>query len=284
MAPCARRRAAASRCRLPTRSRRHTPKASCTATSSRPTSCWWPAAAPLARGCTRSCSTSGSPASSACLPPRRPACRRADVSGSSRTGVIAGTLRYMAPEQMRGEDADPRSDIFSLGCVMYEMVSGRAPFAGDSVRDVMSAILGPDAPALTFAESRSGTAGADVSRRFAAAVRRCLEKAPDRRFESSQRPEGRAAGDRLGRGGGPDAIVEPTMDGCRRGHGCRGDGRGRLLSPARRPTGVSGGRADEGRDADRRGTVTSSFRRCRRTARRSHSPGMASVRTTSTST
>ncbi len=117
-----------------------------------------------------------SPASASGLP-------GADLSGSSRTGVIAGTLRYMAPEQMRGEDADPRSDIFSLGCVMYEMVSGRAPFAGDSVHEVMSAILGPDAPELTFTESRSGTAGADVSRRFAAAVRRCLDKAPDRRFD-----------------------------------------------------------------------------------------------------
>ena len=47
--------------------------------------------------------------------------------GSTRRGVIAGTPQYMAPEQVRGEEPDPRSDIFSFGCVLYEMVSGRAP-------------------------------------------------------------------------------------------------------------------------------------------------------------
>ena len=62
--------------------------------------------------------------------------------------AIAGTPQYMAPEQVRGEEADPRSDIFSFGCVLYEMVSGRAAFAGGAAEDVMSAILHADPAAL----------------------------------------------------------------------------------------------------------------------------------------
>jgi len=101
---------------------------------------------------------------------------------SSRNGIIAGTLQYMAPEQIRGELADPRSDIFSLGCVMYEMVSGRVPFDAGSVHDVMGVILAPEAAVLTFPPGRSGADRAAL-RRLAAVIRRCLEKAPDRRFE-----------------------------------------------------------------------------------------------------
>lgn len=115
---------------------------------------------------------------SSALPSGRP---DADTPDSSRPGLVAGTPQYMAPEQMRGADPDPRSDIFSLGCVMYEMVAGHAPFASDSSHDVLSAILDPDvaAPMLPAARSR---AGSDALRRFEALIRRCLDKAPDRRF------------------------------------------------------------------------------------------------------
>src|SRR5262249_28246108 len=108
--------------------------------------------------------------------------RGADFPGMNRSSAIAGTLHYMAPEQVRGEEADPRSDIFSLGCVMYEMVSGRAPFAGRSAHDVVSAILGPDPPQLTFTEPGLSADTADASRRFERVIRRCLEKTPERRF------------------------------------------------------------------------------------------------------
>ena len=61
----------------------------------------------------------------------------------------------MAPEQVRGEEADPRSDIFSFGCVLCEMVSGRAAFAGGTAEDVMSAILRADPSGLPIDRSRS---------------------------------------------------------------------------------------------------------------------------------
>ena len=106
----------------------------------------------------------------------------ADHAGSTRRGAIAGTPQYMAPEQVRGEEADPRSDIFSFGCVLCEMVSGRAAFAGGTAEDVMSAILSADPSGLPIDRSRSGGATANASRRLERVIRRCLEKEPDRRF------------------------------------------------------------------------------------------------------
>ena len=65
-------------------------------------------------------------------------------------GTVMGTANYMSPEQVRGLKIDPRSDIFSLGIVLYEMVAGRAPFSGGTSADVMSAVLSLDPPPLTF--------------------------------------------------------------------------------------------------------------------------------------
>ncbi len=101
-----------------------------------------------------------------------------DRAGSTGRGAIAGTPQYMAPEQVRGEEADPRSDMFSFGCVLYEMVSGRAAFAGVTTEDVMSAILHADPSGPSIGGSRPAT----VSRRIERLIRRCLEKVPDRRF------------------------------------------------------------------------------------------------------
>ena len=67
-------------------------------------------------------------------------------------GVILGTVGYMAPEQVRGVRADHRSGIFSLGAILYEMLSGRRAFAGDTNADVMTAILKEDPPDLPVAE------------------------------------------------------------------------------------------------------------------------------------
>ena len=106
----------------------------------------------------------------------------ADHAEAMTRGAIAGTPQYMAPEQVRGEEADPRSDIFSFGCVLYEMVTGRAPFDGESARDVMSAILTAHPPILTGSGSRSSNDIARASRRLERAIGRCLQKAPEARF------------------------------------------------------------------------------------------------------
>ena len=59
----------------------------------------------------------------------------------TRDGVVLGTFRYMAPEQARGTDIDPRADLFALGVLLYEMLSGRAPFAGTTMADIIGAVL-----------------------------------------------------------------------------------------------------------------------------------------------
>ena len=91
-------------------------------------------------------------------------------------GVVLGTAGYMSPEQVRGEPADGRADIFAFGAIMYEMLSGDRAFPGDSSVEIMSAILKHDPPPLP-----SDTVPAHVDR----IVHRCLEKSPARRFQSA---------------------------------------------------------------------------------------------------
>lgn len=95
----------------------------------------------------------------------------------SQTGALIGTVGYMSPEQLRGEPADPRSDIFSFGVVLFEMLTGRRPFPGPSGAEAMSAILRDPAPGL--GELR-GPAAPGLER----VVLRCLEKRPQDRFQS----------------------------------------------------------------------------------------------------
>ena len=82
---------------------------------------------------------------------------REDGAGSGETatttdaGVILGTAGYMSPEQARGRPADSRSDLFSLGAVLYEMLSGRRAFSGETPADTLSAILNSDAPGIATA-------------------------------------------------------------------------------------------------------------------------------------
>jgi eukaryotic-like serine/threonine-protein kinase len=94
-------------------------------------------------------------------------------------GVVLGTLGYMSPEQVRGRSADARSDIFSFGAILYEMLSGQRAFRGDSAADTMSAILKEDPPDLSVT-NKAITPGLER------VVRHCLEKSPERRFQSAR--------------------------------------------------------------------------------------------------
>jgi len=93
-------------------------------------------------------------------------------------GVVLGTLGYISPEQLKGEPADARSDIFSLGCVLYELLSGQRAFLRDSAVETMAAILREDAP-------RFAASGVAVGPELVRTVERCLEKRPERRFQSA---------------------------------------------------------------------------------------------------
>ena len=96
----------------------------------------------------------------------------------TEAGAILGTSGYMSPEQIRGEKVDHRSDLFALGCVLYEMLSGRRPFSGATPADTMSAVLTQDPPPLSTL--REGIPP-DLDR----AVRRCLEKSAQERSHSA---------------------------------------------------------------------------------------------------
>jgi tetratricopeptide (TPR) repeat protein len=93
-------------------------------------------------------------------------------------GTVMGTVGYMSPEQVRGETVDHRSDIFSLGCVLYELVTGRQTFKGDTAVETMNAILKEEPEDI----SASGFA---LPQELAGAVGRCLEKRPQSRFQSA---------------------------------------------------------------------------------------------------
>ena len=93
-------------------------------------------------------------------------------------GLVMGTVGYMSPEQVRGKAADPRSDIFAFGSILYEMISGKRAFHGESAADTMSAILKEEVPEL------SETAR-NVPPGLERIVRHCLEKVPSQRFQSA---------------------------------------------------------------------------------------------------
>jgi len=101
------------------------------------------------------------------------------TSARTAAGVVLGTASYMAPEQVRGEAADPRTDIFAFGAVLYEMLSGVRAFHRDTGAETMTAVLKDDLPELTS----SGRAMSPTVERI---VRRCLEKSPEQRFQSAK--------------------------------------------------------------------------------------------------
>jgi Tol biopolymer transport system component len=100
------------------------------------------------------------------------------MQAPTEPGVVMGTVGYMSPEQVRGKAADPRSDIFAFGAILYEMVSGKRAFHGETAADTMSAILKEEPPEL------SETAR-NVPPGLERIVRHCLEKHPSQRFHSA---------------------------------------------------------------------------------------------------
>src|SRR5207245_1032328 len=93
-------------------------------------------------------------------------------------GVVMGTVGYMSPEQVRGQAVDHRSDIFAFGAILYEMLSGRRAFHGESAADTMSAILKEDPPDLSDTNQ-------NISPALERLVNHCLEKDPESRFHSA---------------------------------------------------------------------------------------------------
>src|SRR5205809_2163105 len=96
---------------------------------------------------------------------------------ATAAGIVMGTLGYLSPEQARGQTVDQRADIFALGAILYEMLSGASAFKRGSSADTMSAILKEDPPELP-----SGSKVPPVLERI---VRRCLEKQPNQRFQDA---------------------------------------------------------------------------------------------------
>jgi serine/threonine protein kinase/Tol biopolymer transport system component len=108
--------------------------------------------------------------------PSNPANSPTLTSSPTRAGMILGTPGYMSPEQVRGQVVDHRSDIFSLGIILYELLSGKRAFEGESPADMMTAILREDPPELTDS----------VPVGLRQIVHRCLDKKPEERFQSAR--------------------------------------------------------------------------------------------------
>ena len=106
-----------------------------------------------------------------------PGASAAATFARTKPGTILGTVGYMSPEQVRGETADYRTDVFSFGCVLYELLFGEPPFRSETDVETMTAILREDPPAL----HRKGALSAEL----VGVVTRCMEKKPEERFQSA---------------------------------------------------------------------------------------------------
>jgi len=101
------------------------------------------------------------------------------TQAGTEPGLVLGTLGYMSPQQVRGKAADARSDIFSFGAILYEMLSGRRAFRGDTAADTISAILTKDPPDLSETNQK-------IPEGLDRIVNHCLEKSPEARFQSAR--------------------------------------------------------------------------------------------------
>jgi serine/threonine protein kinase/Tol biopolymer transport system component len=105
--------------------------------------------------------------------------RSPTLAKATDPGTLLGTVGYMAPEQVRGQASDARADIFAFGCVLFEMLTGRRAFKGDSAIETMNAILKEEPPA-------PDVSGAKIPPELDRLVRHCLEKNPAERFQSAR--------------------------------------------------------------------------------------------------
>jgi len=103
----------------------------------------------------------------------------APTRAETGAGVVLGTAGYMSPEQVRGLPTDQRSDIFSFGSILYEMLTGRRAFTADSSVETMNAILKEEPPEIV-------RAAGDLPPGLERIVQHCLEKSPDERFQSAR--------------------------------------------------------------------------------------------------
>ena len=122
-------------------------------------------------------------------------------AAGTEPGVVLGTIGYMSPEQVRGERADYRADIFAFGAVLYEMLSGRRAFHRDTSAETMTAILKEEPPELSGIDSAPPPALERI-------LHRCLEKNPGERFQSAY--DLAFAIESISRESGP-APVDPAM-------------------------------------------------------------------------
>src|SRR5271155_258650 len=100
------------------------------------------------------------------------------MTHATEAGVVMGTAGYMSPEQVRGTAVDARSDIFSFGAILYEMLSGKRAFHGETAADTMSTILKEEPPELNETNR-------NVSPALERIVQHCMEKNPEQRFHSA---------------------------------------------------------------------------------------------------
>ena len=101
------------------------------------------------------------------------------MTTQTKVGAVLGTAGYMSPEQLRAKPVDLRSDIFSFGAILYEVLTGKRAFSGDTEVDTMMAVLKEDPPEMTM--SRQG-----IPTAFEQIVRHCLEKQPEDRFQTAR--------------------------------------------------------------------------------------------------
>ena len=138
--------------------------------------------------------------------------RAADDVTLTRWGIIAGTPQYMSPEQARGEPLDGRSDLFSLGCVLYEMATGVSPFRADSMMATLRRLVDDSPQAMA-------SLNPELPPWFIAIVDRLLEKDPSRRFDSAKEV----------------SAIAGRLPGARPATGCRASASFRCASIQRQP-------------------------------------------------
>ena len=103
----------------------------------------------------------------------------ATMTTQTKAGSVLGTVAYMSPEQLRGKPVDPRSDIFSFGAILYEMLVGHRAFAGETEVDTITAVLKEEPPEMSVTGQNVPAAPEQI-------IRHCLEKEPENRFQSAR--------------------------------------------------------------------------------------------------